>query len=135
MATVLWMSAPNDDDPDLDASDAFWRRQISDRGRTIRVLVALFLTLPGLVPIPYLGWASALPLLGPAVVLLAYAGQERGKRRGVLYCAAPTMLGVGLALFSVVASPPYLWSSGWLPIVFAITLVTTLLAAFFGMPR
>lgn len=57
-----------------------------------------------------------------------------GKRRGVLYCAVPTVLGLALALLSVVVSTPSLWRNGALPIVFGITLVTTLLAAFFGKP-
>jgi hypothetical protein len=107
---------------------------MSHRGRAVRVLVALFLSLVGLLPMGFYGWVLGLPLFGPAAVLMVFAGLDRHSRRGVIYCAVPTVLGLGLALMSVVGTAPDLWRSGALPIILGLTLATTTLAAFVGSP-
>jgi hypothetical protein len=120
------------DDPDAVRRNYFV--QLSHRGRATRVLVALFLTLPGFVPIPYYGWLCGLPLFGPAAMLLIHAGGDRRSRRGVVYCSVPTVIGLALALLSLIVTSKYLWENGAIPIIFGITFLTTLLAAFFGRP-
>lgn len=123
-------------EPDPDDSDAFRTRffaSIDHRGRTVRVLVAMALTIPGFFPIPYIGWIYGTVFFAPAAVLLAFAALDRQSRRGVLFCAVPTMLGLALSLLSFVVVP---WSSVAEHIMMAlgISVVTTMLAAFVASP-
>ena len=104
-------------------------------GRHVRVVVALYLSLVGLIPVPYYGWVLGLPLFGPAAVLVAFAALDRQTRRKVLYSALPTILGLALALLSAAATARYLWPNGALPSLFGLTLVTSALAAFCGRPE
>lgn len=120
-----------------DDAESFRRNyfvQMSHRGRAVRVLVALFLSLVGLLPMGFYGWVLGLPLFGPAAALMVFAGLDRHSRRGVIYCAVPTIFGLGLALMSAVGTAPDLWRSGALPIILGLTLATTTLAAFVGSP-
>ena len=58
---------PDSSDPELFRKKYF--HQLTHRGRMVRILVALLLTVPGLVPVPYIGWGFGLVLLAPAAVL------------------------------------------------------------------
>ena len=125
-------------EPDPDDLDAFRTRffaPIDHRGRTVRVLVAMALTVPGFLPIPYAGLTCGIVLFAPAAVLLVFAGLDRRSRRGVVLCAVPTMLGLALSLYSVVILLGRSSSSVKLVMMaLGTSVVTTLLAALVGSP-
>jgi hypothetical protein len=132
------MSTDPRDEPDRSDPELFEEHfvaRMSHRGRAVRVVVAFLVTLPGFVPVAYIGWGYGLVFGGPAAMLLLYAGMERQKRRVVLLWSIPTIVVLGLGLFSVVASSlqfGFHWDF-YLPL-FGVTVLTTLVAAWLGRP-
>ena len=100
----------------------------------MRLLVALLLTAPGLVPIPYIGWAPGLVFLGPATALLVIAATDRQSRRIVLLWSIPTGIGIALCLFSLVVYRSLGSGDHLILQIFGVAAVTTLLATLLGRP-
>jgi hypothetical protein len=132
------MNADPGDGPDSSDPDLFRQKyltRLSHRGRVVRILVALFLTIPGWVPIPYIGLAPGIMFFGPAAALLAVAAMERKTRRIVLLWSIPTAAGTALSLFSLAVVSMRGRSSSDLILQFVgIAIVTTLFAALLGRP-
>jgi hypothetical protein len=131
------MSADPGDGRDSSDPELFRQKyviRLSHRGRVVRILVALLLTVPGWVPIPYIGWAHGIMFFGPAAALLAVAAMERKTRRMVLLWSIPTAAGTALSLFSFAVSSTQ-GSSGELLLQFvSIAFATTFFAALVGRP-
>jgi hypothetical protein len=100
--------------------------QVGHAGRVVRVLLAWLLSSIGLL---YAAWGLGLIFLGPAAVLLAFAGAGAKSRRLVVLFSLPTAIGICLAIYSLVRTPR------GLPVTIAVTVVTTLVAVLVGGPR
>jgi len=123
------------DEPPESADEARFLVRMSHRGRMVRVLVALALTVFGLIfPAPYIGWGWWMVLFAPAAVLLLFAGMEREGRRVVLVCALPTLAALILAAWSLVSFATRIGGAGILVEIGAWSLVASLAAGLLGRP-
>ena len=132
------MSAEPVDDSEPSSPQALPRRfvvQLSHRGRVVRVLIAIVLSVLGLIPVPYIGWGYGLVVSAPAAVLLFLAGKDRQQRRIVLLWSIPTVLGLGLGLWSVAVYALQGASADVIPMILGATIVTSLMAAVLGQPH
>ncbi len=119
---------PDGEDPS-EASDVTARgylHEIGHSGRVVRVLVALLLSAVGLV---YSGWGLGLIFLGPAAVLLAFAGANTNSRRVVVLFSLPTAIGLCLAIGALVQMHRGRF------VILGVAVASTLLAALVGAPR
>jgi hypothetical protein len=130
------MSADPGDGPDSSVPELFRQKyviRLSHRGRVVRILVALLLTVPGWLPIPYIGWAHGVIFFGPAAALLAIAAMERKSLRVVLLWSIPTAAGTALSLFSLAVYSTQGSSGDLILRIIGIAIVTTLFVALLGV--
>jgi len=99
---------------------------IGHLGRVVRVLLAWFLTAIGLV---YSGWGIGLMFLGPAAVLLAFAGAHTKRWGVVALFSLPTAIGVCVTIYGLLRM-----ARGLFPTL-GVSVASTLLAVLLGGPR